>query len=219
MGKFFVALDFLVNLGAPFLVYQLVSGHMSETAALMLSSVPPILWSIGQLIWSRKLDALSLLVITGIALSLVATLLGGSPRLLLVRESLITGIFGLIFLGSLLFLQTFDVPPRQNDRHQTGDDPRSVRVPLVDSRFPFHLLPDDNRMGRRSTGRSNLEDHFGFYHADWAVPRGIADYQLHHLFGPVGLVNLVQQPAEESGRTVGRGRGRKNRPPMNTPES
>ena len=102
MGKIFVALDFLVNLGGPFLVYQLAAGHMSETAALMLSSAPPILWTIGQLIWSRKLDALSLLVIAGIALSLVATLLGGSPRLLLVRESFITGIFGLIFLGSLL---------------------------------------------------------------------------------------------------------------------
>jgi intracellular septation protein A len=103
MGKFFVALDFLVNLGGPFLVYQLAAGHMSETAALMLSSAPPILWSVAQLIWSRKLDTLSLLVIAGIALSLVATLLGGSPRLLLVRESLITGIFGLIFLGSLHF--------------------------------------------------------------------------------------------------------------------
>jgi intracellular septation protein A len=103
MGKLFVALDFLVNLGGPFLVYQAAAGHMSETAALMLSSAPPILWSIGQLIWSRKLDALSLLVIAGIALSLGATLLGGSPRLLLIRESFITGIFGLVFLGSLLF--------------------------------------------------------------------------------------------------------------------
>ena len=90
MGKFFVALDFLVNLGGPFLVYQLAAAHMSETAALILSSAPPILWSIGQLIWTRKLDALSLLVIAGIALSLVATLLGGSPRLLLVRESFIS---------------------------------------------------------------------------------------------------------------------------------
>jgi len=102
MGKFFVALDFLVNLGGPFLLYQLAIGHMSETAALMLSSAPPILWSIGQLIWSRKLDALSLLVISGISLSLVATLLGGGPRLLLIRESFITGIFGLVFLASLL---------------------------------------------------------------------------------------------------------------------
>jgi hypothetical protein len=46
-AKFFVALDFLVNLGGPFLVYQLATGRTSETAALMLSSAPPIFWSIG----------------------------------------------------------------------------------------------------------------------------------------------------------------------------
>ena len=103
MGKLLVALDFLVNLGGPFLVYRLAEGHMSTTAALIWSSTPPILWSVFQLLRNRKLDALSTLVIAGIALSLIATLLGGSPRLLLIRESFITGIFGLIFLGSLLF--------------------------------------------------------------------------------------------------------------------
>ena len=43
MGKFFVALDFLVNLGGPFLVYQLAAGHMSETAALMLGFLGALL--------------------------------------------------------------------------------------------------------------------------------------------------------------------------------
>jgi hypothetical protein len=42
-------------------------------------------------------------VIAGIAASLVATMLGGNPRLLLVRESFITGVFGLVFLASLWF--------------------------------------------------------------------------------------------------------------------
>ena len=142
MGKFFVALDFLVNLGAPFLVYQLVSGHMSEKAALMLSSVPPILWSIGQLIWSRKLDALSLLVITGIALSLVATLLGGSPRLLLVRESLITGIFGLIFLGSLLFSRPlmFHLVKTTVTKQGMTQEAFASRWSIPDFRFTFYLM-------------------------------------------------------------------------------
>jgi hypothetical protein len=100
-GRFFVALDFLVNLGGPWLVYRLVEGSTSTITALLLSSLPPIIWSLLQLVWSRKLDVISLLVLAGIAASLVATLLGGSPRLLLVRESFITGIFGLVFLGSL----------------------------------------------------------------------------------------------------------------------
>ena len=102
-GKLFVALDFLVNLGGPWLVYRLVEGSTSVTTALIWSSLPPIIWSLWQLVYSRKLDVISLLVIAGIAASLVATMLGGNPRLLLVRESLITGIFGLVFLGSLWF--------------------------------------------------------------------------------------------------------------------
>ena len=152
MGRVFVALDFLVNLGGPFLVYQLATGHMSETAALIVSAAPPILWSIGQIIWSRKLDALSLLVISGIALTLVATLLGGSPRLLLIRESFITGIFGLIFLGSLLFPRPLLFYLAKTTVTKQGTERRSVRITLVDPWFPFHLLPDDGRMGCRSPG-------------------------------------------------------------------
>jgi len=102
-GKFYVALDFLVNLGGPWLVYRLVDGSTSTAMALILSSLPPIAWSLWQLVHSRKLDVIGMLVIAGIAASLVATTLGGNPRLLLVRESFITGIFGLVFLGSLWF--------------------------------------------------------------------------------------------------------------------
>ena len=99
-GKLFVALDFLVNLGGPWLVYRLVEGSTSITGALIWSSVPPIIWSLWQLVHSRKLDVISMLVIAGIGASLAATMLGGNPRLLLVRESFITGIFGLVFLAS-----------------------------------------------------------------------------------------------------------------------
>jgi intracellular septation protein A len=142
MGKFFVALDFLVNLGGPFLVYQLATGHMSETAALMLSSAPPILWSIGQLLWSRTLDAISLLVIAGIALSLVATLLGGSPRLLLVRESFITGVFGLIFLGSLLFPKPlmFLIVKTTVTKQGMSEETFSSRWSIPGFRFTFYLM-------------------------------------------------------------------------------
>jgi intracellular septation protein A len=142
MGKFLVVLDFLVNLGGPFLVYQLAAGHMSETAALMLSAAPPILWSIGQIIWSRKLDALSLLVISGIALSLVATLLGGSPRLLLIRESFITGVFGLIFLGSLLFPRPllFYLAKTTVTRQGTNGDVFASRWSIPGFRFTFYLM-------------------------------------------------------------------------------
>jgi intracellular septation protein A len=94
------------------------------------------------LIWNRKLDVLSLLVLTGIALSLVATLLGGSPRLLLVRESLVTGIFGLIFLGSLLFPKPLmlNIVKTTVTKQGMNEDPFASRCSIPGFRFTFYLM-------------------------------------------------------------------------------
>jgi ABC-type dipeptide/oligopeptide/nickel transport system permease component len=51
----------------------------------------------------RKFDAFGLFMLTGFILSLLAFLLGGSEKLILMRESLVTGILGLIFIGSLFY--------------------------------------------------------------------------------------------------------------------
>ncbi|MGB8479418.1 MAG: VC0807 family protein [Acidobacteriaceae bacterium] len=48
----------------------------------------------------RRVDALSLLVIVSIVLSLLAFLGGGSVRFLQLRENLVTGLVGLIFVRS-----------------------------------------------------------------------------------------------------------------------
>ena len=64
--------------------------------ALIASSVPPILWSLFQFIKSRRIDALSLLIITGIALSILALLGGGGARFLQLRENLVTGVIGVV---------------------------------------------------------------------------------------------------------------------------
>jgi intracellular septation protein A len=96
-------LELLINLAGPILVYRLIEKSVSPTTALILSSIPPIIWSVTAFVRQRRFDLFSLLVIGGIAVSAGAIGLGGSPRFLLVRESLITGLFGLVFLGSLLF--------------------------------------------------------------------------------------------------------------------
>jgi hypothetical protein len=108
----------------------------------MLSSAPPILWSIAQLVWSRTLDALSVLVITGIGLSLGATLLGGSPRLLLVRESFVTGVVGLIFLGSLLFPRPlmFHIVKTVVAKQGMGAEAFASRWSIPGFRFTFYLM-------------------------------------------------------------------------------
>ena len=98
-----LAAELAVNLFLPWLAYTLAEPRYGEFGALVASSIPPLLWSLVELAWHRRVDALSMLVLGGIGLSVVAMLLGGDARLLLVRESLISGLIGLAFLVSLLF--------------------------------------------------------------------------------------------------------------------
>ena len=95
-----VAIEALVNFILPFAIYSTTHKSLGDVRALMASSAPPIGWSIIEFVRNRRVDALSLLVLTGIALSLLAYLGGGSARFLQLREKLVTVTIGLVFLGS-----------------------------------------------------------------------------------------------------------------------
>ena len=97
-----VLAEALVNFILPFLIYTYAEAPLGAVRALLASSGPPILWSLIQFARSRRLDAVSLLVLSGIALSLLAMLGGGGVRFLQLREKLVTGMIGLVFLGSAL---------------------------------------------------------------------------------------------------------------------
>jgi hypothetical protein len=86
-----------------YLVYMFLRWHGTEFHALAWSMLPPALNNLWSLARKRHLDITGVIVIAGLVLGLGLVLLGGSPRLLLVRDSFITGAFGLVFLGSLLF--------------------------------------------------------------------------------------------------------------------
>lgn len=95
-----IALEILVNLVLPWVCYRLAKPRFGEVHAIMASAVPPIVWSLAEFARLRRIDALSILVLSGIALSLAGFAFGGSPKLLLMRESLITGLIGLVFIAS-----------------------------------------------------------------------------------------------------------------------
>jgi len=97
-----VAIELLVNFLLPWLIYRYTQQHYGETRALILSSIPPLLWSGVELLRFKRVDAVSLMVLVGILLSLGAMALGGDARMLLMRESLASGAVGLAFLLSLL---------------------------------------------------------------------------------------------------------------------
>jgi len=95
--------ELAVNLALPWLAYTLAEPRWGELGGLIASAIPPLLWSLGELLRHRRLDALSVMVLVGIAMSLVGLALGGDGRILLVRESLASGAIGVVFLLSLLF--------------------------------------------------------------------------------------------------------------------
>lgn len=97
--------DLAVNLLLPWLVYDQTVAGWGERGALLWSALPPTLWSLWELYRHRRLDAMSVLVLAGIALSLLAMLGDGDSRWLLVRESLVTGAISMLFLLSLLWRQ------------------------------------------------------------------------------------------------------------------
>ncbi|GAN79921.1 hypothetical protein SAMN02746095_00862 [Acidocella aminolytica 101 = DSM 11237] len=84
------------------MVYEALDSTLGDTNALIASAVPPLLWSGYELAKTKRLDAVSFLVVASILLTVAATALGGSPKIIQIRDALVTGAVGLLFLASLL---------------------------------------------------------------------------------------------------------------------
>jgi len=95
-----VVVELAFNIGLPVLIYVFTKSRLGDVGALMLASSPAIVWSVLTFLRERTLDAIAILVLTGIVLSLVGFIGGGGVKLLQLRENLVTGLVGLIFLGS-----------------------------------------------------------------------------------------------------------------------
>ena len=95
-----IAVEIAVNFLAPFFIYDALKARLGDFDALLISSAPPIVWSVIEFARKRKIDALSMLVVTGIVLSSLAVLGGGSVKFLQLREKLVTVLIGAAFLFS-----------------------------------------------------------------------------------------------------------------------
>jgi hypothetical protein len=96
--------DIVLNAIIPVILYKLSKRYLSpsELTALLIATTFPIGKSIFDLARRGQVDPISIVVLLGIATDCVALLFGGSARLLLVRESLFTGAFGVACFVSLL---------------------------------------------------------------------------------------------------------------------
>lgn len=95
--------DIAIDAGVPTGCYWLSMAFISrsEVVALVAASVFPLIKSVYELLRKRRLDPISMAILLGLMVGLGALFLGGSPKLILMRESLFTGTFGLACLISL----------------------------------------------------------------------------------------------------------------------
>jgi len=93
----------MINGVIPWLLYVLLSDVLGSLAALSVATLFPLVDTLAHLLRHRKLDAFGSLMLFTFLLTISLVAFGGSEKLLLVRESLVTAAVGLVFLVSLAF--------------------------------------------------------------------------------------------------------------------
>lgn len=131
----------------------------SELTALFWAASFPLLKSAYDLTKRRELNPVALLILLGLVASVIAVLFGEDPQLLLIRESFLTGAFGLACLISLIL-------PRPImfyfGRHlMAGRDPQrrdTFNARLARPYCATGAPARDGRMGARIRGRVRSSD-------------------------------------------------------------
>lgn len=88
----------------PFLIYRVANSrfHLSAVNALLLAAIAPALGSLIEFVQKRQLSVLGLFAFAGIGAKVVSALLFHDPHLVLISDSLLSGVIGLLLLGSVL---------------------------------------------------------------------------------------------------------------------
>jgi hypothetical protein len=93
----------LFNIVLPIVTYEMLTDRgVGTVPALLWSGAWPLLETALSLAIHRRIDEFSLMVLIFLVLSVVAALGFNSPRLLVVKESAVNGLFGVVLLVSLL---------------------------------------------------------------------------------------------------------------------
>jgi len=93
----------LPNVILPWLIYQLLTARgVSTINALIATGVVPLATTAYQFLHDRRVDALGIMTLAFVVVGIVTSFISGDPIFYLVKESVLTGAWGLIMLGSLL---------------------------------------------------------------------------------------------------------------------
>jgi hypothetical protein len=127
----------ILNAAVPVALYQLTKSYVSDSdvVALGAAALLPLAGTAYGLVRRARLDVIGVLVLLSIVVSAVALLIGGDARVLLIRESFLTGALGLACFVSLLL-------PRPlmfyfGRQYMCGDDP--VAIARFDAQYQHPL--------------------------------------------------------------------------------
>lgn len=102
LSRNYIVFTLVVNGLIPWGMYMLLSPYLGHLMALSIVTLIPLVENVFHFVKHRNLDVFGGLMLMTFILSLVMVLLGGSEKMLLLRESMITGVVGIVFLSSLL---------------------------------------------------------------------------------------------------------------------
>lgn len=93
--------DLLISIAGPVLIYHFVAPYLSATDALLLAGLLPLIRIGIGLLRRHRLNLISVFALLTIALKILFALVFKDARLVLVSDSLITAVYGLLLLASL----------------------------------------------------------------------------------------------------------------------
>jgi hypothetical protein len=96
--------DLVIDGALPAIAYQVLTRYgVAVVPALTAGAIFPIANIVRKFIATRSLDLIGAIVLLFLAIGVVTSLLSGNVFFVLIKESFITGLVGLLFLSSLLW--------------------------------------------------------------------------------------------------------------------
>src|SRR6266566_8013746 len=190
----------VLNAIIPVVLYKVSRRYLSpsEFTALVIASTFPFGKSIFDLVRIGQVDPISIVVLLGLATDGAALLFGGSPRLLLVRESLFTGVFGLSCFVSLLLPRPMNVLFRaafHGKSRSAAAGPFQCGLAIAGG--TFFPSADNQCLGMCLCGRADSSDHFDLPCARVDSPGCVAHPDRHpdHRHHDLGVQLWAPSPA------------------------
>jgi hypothetical protein len=121
--------DLAIDGLCPLVTYLLLTSYVagvSQVKALAAGAIFPATNGLFRIVRRKHVDIIGAVVLVGIVVSIVATAIGGDPKLLLIRESFVTGALGVVCLLSLLWTRPLMFYIAR--QFSTGHDPAQVQA-------------------------------------------------------------------------------------------